>query len=437
MVENILVCGLGVSGDAAARLLVSHGHSVQVVDGGDTPVLQERAEQLRQLGVDVQLRAESASPCGYHLCVLSPGISIHSPWLDRSGAEAVPVVSELELGSRYVKAPMLAITGSNGKSTFAKLCAESLALAGKKVALVGNYGDPLCSVANASSDLDWLVVEVSSFQLEAVETFRPAVAVLLNLFPNHLDRHATMSQYRDLKLRLFANQSDQDRALIFDELGDDTRSWTRFGAMAEADYRISNSVISTPSGDCYDLTGTVFSSGVLGLSAAGVVAAVEACGVDAECVVAAAHGFERLPHRMQPVGTLGGVDFVDDSKATNLAAMAAAVDMQSGPVRLIAGGVLKEKELKSVKELLAKKVAAVYLIGNAMNEMADAWGDSVVCHRCRDLESAVELAWRESKTGDTVLLSPACASFDQFKSYAMRGDVFLECVKILRKEKSG
>lgn len=429
--SRVYICGLGASGEAVARLAVSLGSKVTLVDRSDSPACERMRDSLERLGVDVQTGCSRADPAGHDLCIVSPGIPIDSEWLVSGD---VPVLSTMEYAWRFCETRVIAVTGSNGKSTFVKLCAEALEASGARVAIAGNYGRPLADVVLDDQRYDWIVLEVSSFQLEAVSEFRPDIGVWLNLLPNHLDRHGTMDVYGEMKARLFANQEEGDVAVVGVDLESRVDGAVTFGHIAAADYRVTDGVIRGPK-VCVDLTGTPFENGVLAESAAGVAAVLDACGVPSGCLEEAAKRFRPLPHRLAVVGTVGEVLFIDDSKATNLAALGAAVRSQSAPVRLIAGGVLKEKDLESVKVLLAKHVVAVYLIGEAANELAEAWGEHVTCTNSRVLTQAVSEAWRESTPGDVVLLSPGCASFDQFANFADRGNAFLECVRALKKEK--
>jgi UDP-N-acetylmuramoylalanine--D-glutamate ligase len=263
------------------------------------------------------------------------------------------------------------------------------------------------------------------------------------VYPNHLDRHGDMETYERIKSRLFDRMNDNDTAvvpanakdLVMRVLSGQGHAVT-FGMSPGADYiyrsgrvhcrqqRAGHSLEDEEEDGGVSVQGTLFDNEILGLTAAAAAAAVEACGYGVGHVGAAAKRFCGLPHRMQKVTELSGVSFVDDSKATNLAALCAAVRISGGPVRLIAGGQLKEKNLDSAKELLANRATCVYLIGEATEAMAASWQDSVVCEKCENLAEAVHRAWQDAKDGETVLLSPGCASFDQFLNFEERGDQF-------------
>ena len=437
----VLVLGLGASGEAAAQLLLRQGRRVMVVDAGASPALEQKAQSLRAKGCQVFIGTRSLPETQIEFAVLSPGIPDTDPWVSALRARGVPVISELELGWRACKSRMLAVTGSNGKSTLVKLCCESLQKAGFTAEAGGNYGRPLSALACLEPAPEWVVVEVSSFQLEAVEQFVPEAGVLLNINPNHLDRHGTMECYADMKSRLFKCMDHRHVAVIPENISE----WIR--AAVPAGCRIATFGLSRTSSFYYEaggihgtslvqpvsVAGTIFDNEVMGVTAAACVAALAGAGVLPQCVTAAANDFQCLPHRMQKVAEIDGVSFVNDSKATNLAAMAAGVRMARGPVRLIAGGLLKEKDLNSVKKVLVNKVHGVYIIGKYSLVMAAAWQSELSCVVCADLQEAVNRAWQDAQRGEVILLSPGCASFDQFRSFEDRGEQFLRIVRDIQK----
>ncbi|MBU4199079.1 MAG: UDP-N-acetylmuramoyl-L-alanine--D-glutamate ligase [Verrucomicrobia bacterium] len=434
-----LVLGLAASGEAAARLLLAEGTKVRIVDRADGDVLRRRAAALESLGAEVALGQSNLPPGLFSVCVVSPGIPANSSWVSGMQHRGVPVLSELELGWSRAACRILAISGSNGKSTLVKLCADALTGAGRRVAVAGNYGIPVSQVVMERRDWDWLVVEVSSFQLETVRAFRPDVAVLLNLYPNHLDRHGDMAAYERLKALLFSRMRSEDVGVVPEALAAkiaclaaSPNRWVTFGTSADADMRYhEGNVIDRVRSRSVSLESTAFSNEILGVAGAAAAAAIGACGESLETLGRAARAFRPLPHRMQEVAVRGSIRFVDDSKATNLAAMMAALKMSPGPIRLIAGGLPKHESYEAARSLLAEKVAAVYLIGAAAEIMAAAWQDVVPCRLSQTLENAVRLAWLQSQPGDTVLLSPACASFDQFQSFEDRGNRFAQRVRSL------
>ena len=430
--KSALVIGLGSSGEAAARLLLRQGAKVTLMDDGNAEPLRRRAETMRQAGVFVLTGAGEVPQGDFEVCVLSPGVPFAAPCVVECRRRGIPVLAELELGWRCLSSRMLAVTGSNGKSTLAKFCRDTLRQGGYTAEAGANYGVPLSAMALLDPAPDWVVAEVSSFQLETVERFAPDVAILLNINPNHLDRHATMEEYREMKSRLFRRQGPGCLAVLPDgdvqdirDVVPDSCAVRTFGVTAGADYRYESGWIkSSRLPDPVSIQGSIFDNEVMGGTAAACVAAMEGCVLDPANVSKAAAAFERLPHRMQTVAVIRGISFVNDSKATNLAAMSAGIRMVSGPVRLIAGGLLKESDLDSVKKILVKQVRAVYVIGKYASQIADAWRDVVPCVICTGLKEAVGCAWREASAGETILLSPGCASFDQFRSFEDRGEQF-------------
>ncbi len=437
--DKAVILGGGGSGLAAAALL----HS----EGAQTLVLSEPDCGFSAF----QAHLSSFKP---QVAIVSPGFALTHAWIVELKRCGIPLLPELELGWSRFKGRTVAVTGSNGKSTVVKWLADALTQAGHPAVPCGNYGLPVSEAVMRPDQPDWLVIEVSSFQLETVQHFRPDVGVLLNVLPNHLDRHGNMDTYRNLKLRLFENMTAAGTAVlpfgffqglektreIFPGIGKKTqftpplfpgRGILRtFGTEAGAEYRFANGAVGP-----VDLSGTCFDNEVLGAAAAAVVAAGGACGLSPQALEASARDFEPLPHRMQTVAEINGVRFIDDSKATNLAAMCAAVRMVKGPVHLIAGGRPKETDLSFAKDLLAQQVSRLYLIGEASGVMQSAWGDRVSCLPCGTLEKAVSAAWSQAKPGESVLLSPACTSFDQFRSFAERGEVFVRAVDSLMPDK--
>lgn len=439
--RQAVVLGLGSSGEAAARLLLDRGIRVTVLDAAAGATQETRAAALRAAGAVVRLGAGALPGEPFDLCVVSPGLRADDAWVTVARGRGLRVWGELELGWRACRSRVLAVTGSNGKSTLVKLCRDALVATGFRADIAGNYGPPLCAAARLAEAPDWLVVEVSSFQLETVDAFRPDVGILLNLNPNHLDRHGTLEAYGRLKARLFGAMGAaetaivplQTPAVIREALPAACRKRT-FGVGEDADAAYADGVVRVRGVGDYEVRDTPFGNEVMGITAAAAMAAIHSCGIDLACVAEAAKAFRRLPHRMEPVAVLRGVRFIDDSKATNLAALAAGLAMAGGPVRLIAGGLLKEHDLSAIKKMLVNRVRGVYIIGKSTQEMASAWQDTVPCHVCRDLNEAVHRAWKEAHTGEVVLLSPGCASFDQFLSFEDRGERFKSIVRGLKEE---
>ncbi len=441
--RKALVLGCGRSGAGAARMLSREGAQVVVLDAKRTPELDERAAELGAAGIAVELGATSVPRGDFDVCVVSPGVPDTSAWVSEARARGIRCLSELELGWSRLTCPVIAVTGSNGKSTAVKWLAESLEAAGHTAFIAGNYGTSVCETAMSASGFTHAVLEVSSFQLEIVDQFGPQVGLLLNILPNHLDRHGDMETYMEIKARLFARMGQEQTAVVPEdlarrmcELSGARTHWVTFGAGRTAEYRYDAGRIVHSGDRIADLSGTLFANDILGVTAAGVVAGLRALNVAERFAVDAARRFKPLPHRMQKVAQIKGVTFVNDSKATNLAALEAAVRMAAGRVRLIAGGLAKETDFKRVKEILAERVACVYLIGKSAEGMFSAWSASVPCNLCGTLDKAVQAAWSDAKPDETILLAPGCASFDQFRNYEERGETFVGHIGDLAEEEA-
>lgn len=423
--ERALVLGAGRSGRAAEKMLVSEQTQVKVLEEKNT---------------DSNEFVSVVSELDPQVAVISPGFASDHPWLMELRAREIPLLAALELGWSRFNGKTLAVTGSNGKSSAVKWICDALRCAGFSAEIGGNYGIPACEVVLENPDADWLVLEISSFQLETVDQFRAEGAAILNWLPNHLNRHGTMAEYLRMKTRVFENALQSDACWVPAEWADVIRGMTnsrgqlkQFGS-AEADAVFNRGTVSCQ-GQTVDLSGTYFDNATLGpATGAAVCGLLLDCGVSAVLIEQAAHAFQPLRHRAQKCAEFGGITFVNDSKATNLSALAAAVRMQPGPVRLIAGGRIKEKNLDLVKEILAEKTAALYLIGESASVMQAAWHDVCECHLCQTLEKATAAAWKDAQSGDVILLSPGCASFDQFDSFEQRGDHFMARARWLVEE---
>lgn len=424
--KKALVLGCGRSGRAAAELLISEGSRVTVLTE------EPPAENPGRMPVEVLNRQDELPLSGVQICIVSPGFGINHPWIRKIKARGIPLLSELELGWSRCRGRVVAVTGSNGKSTAVKFICDALTAAGKSAVAAGNYGLPVSAAVMEFADRDWFVLEVSSFQLETVRSFRADLGVLLNIQPDHLDRHGGMEKYLQTKMRLFANRGAEDFCLIPPDLwasaerivGMEIGRWFTFGGPG-ADYSFRSGRISFGAGREAD-----FSASILGNELWGPVVLAAACGVLEHCglsigqIVEAAKRFEPLAHRLERVAELNGVLFVNDSKATNLNALSAAVRSQARPVRLIAGGRAKESDFERVIDTLASGVSKIYLVGESANAMLFAWASRIPCLNCDSLEAVFDMVRKEACPGEVVLLSPGCASFDQFNSFEERGDRF-------------
>ncbi len=435
---NALVLGSGLSGEAAALLLLARGGRVLMIDEGDEAKTATAAARVRQAGGCAVFNVVDLPQETFDVCVASPAFALTHPWVEACRSRGIPLISELELGGCYWQGKILAVTGSKGKSSVVKFCADTFELAGITASPAGNYGIPLCRLALEKPGLAWAVTEVSSFQMEHTPTFSPDIAILLNLQADHLDRHADMAEYKALKLKLFAAMRRGGCALLPFGLDDEGRvpegvaKW-RFGADAGCDWTYADHAVSgvLDGRTCkIEMADTWFDNGILGLAAAAAAAALRFAGLSDQAIERGLKAFQPLSHRVQMIGeSKRGVCFVDDSKATSLAATAAALRIVRKPVRLIAGGLLKETDLESIKELLTQTTKKVYLIGRCSGQMFQAWAATVPCEECGTLEHAVTAAAREAQVGETVLLSPGTASFDQFSGYRERGERFTAQVR--------
>ncbi len=440
--RHALVLGLGSSGESAARLLRSEGARVTVFDEKPDAT---RVRGLEEIGaVLVGDASAQVIPADIDLCVISPGVSLEHRWVAAARARGLAPVPEFELGWSRFRGRVAAVTGSNGKSTAVKWMAELLENAGFRAAPVGNYGVPVCRAVQERVDLDWMVMELSSFQLEAAQRFRADVNILLNLSPNHLDRHSSFDAYANAKSHLFAQVGERDVCLTprawqgrMRAASGGRGAWRCFGLEPGADYSWRAGAVFYGETELVDLRGSPFDNRITGVNAAAVVGGLHASGISLDGADRVARSFATLPNRMELVLESCGVRFINDSKGTTLAAVAAALEMAGRPTHLIAGGLLKESDLNGVKEMLALRAREVYLIGKAAEKMAKAWSDTVSCRVSETLERAMREAWQNARPGDAILLSPGCASFDQFRNYEERGEHFRRMARALAGESVG
>lgn len=419
-VENprVVILGGGRSGNGARLLLERLGISSDLLDN-DAPF---------------------ASNVKYQLAVASPGVPRSHNWFKECEARKIPVISELELGYRFWYGHILAVTGSKGKSSVVKLCQDALTAYGQKAIACGNYGVPLSEVVvNDDGGTRWAIVEASSFQLEGISCFRPDITILLNLQADHLDRHGTIEEYARVKFSIFNRFiARSDLALIHTPAWRLACDWNEESVerlrLADSQRELANDIVAFGAIDKlknFDgeiKQGGYFSSRTLAPALSSLAAALIAAGLNEAELEMAIDAFEPLPHRMQVVAERDGIVFINNSKATSLAALVAALEMANRPSRLIAGGRLKEKDLTSVKFLLPKYTKKVYLIGESFQHFYDAWHDVVPCVICKTIDNAVKMSFHDATEGEAILLAPGCASFDQFKSYEERGECFAKLV---------
>jgi UDP-N-acetylmuramoylalanine--D-glutamate ligase len=376
------------------------------------------AGRLREAGVEVVLGADDPELLdGVDLLVKSPGVPPAAPLAAAARERGVTVWSEVELGFRLLANPILGVTGTNGKTTTSELLGDIFRAAGKDVAVAGNVGRPLTGLDGALGEGAWIVCELSSFQLEDVDTFRPHIAILLNLAPDHLDRHETFEDYRAAKLRIFENQSAEDVAVVPRGFG------TIPGEARRIEFSLEDELLTEPS-----IPGDHNRE-----NAAAATAAARAAGIADDVIAAALSAFAGVPHRLELVREVAGVRFVNDSKATNPDAAERALSAYPPGIRLILGGSRKGIPFaRLAKRAAASGVAQAYLIGDSADEIAEALAaEGVRFTYSRDLPTAVKDAFRDADPGEVVLLSPACASYDQFRDFEERGKRFRELVEAL------
>ncbi len=436
--RTALILGAGLSGLGAARLLTAEGTAVTVADARPEKELAVAAQVLQDLGARTHFGQSHLPWEAFELGVVSPGFAWSSDWVQAAYAICARIVPELELGWSRAPCRVMAVTGSNGKSTAVKWCTETLIRAGLQATPAGNYGVSVCDAVLDHTELDWLVLEVSSFQLETVQEFRADIGLLTNIHPNHLDRHQSLSAYTDLKARLFARTRAEDVCLVPHALLDEIRArsggagrWMSFGSVADARYRFQEGQVLRDGTPIADLRGTHFGTDAMADTASATVGGLDAVGVDPRHAVATARSFESLPYRVQEVAVLNGVRYINDSKSTNLAAIEFALGAVTGPVRLIAGGLAKETDFERLKEVLEDRVESVYLIGNSAEQMFSVWSRAVSCVVCNTLDEAIRQSGNDAQEGEAILFSPGCASFDQFRNYEERGEYFTRRVQDL------
>ncbi len=439
--RQVLVVGAARSGVAAAHLLVRRGASVTLTDR--KPDLPEAAD-LQAAGVRLELGGHTVRSFEIaHLVVMSPGVPLELPEVARARALGIPVIGELELASRWLRGPIVAITGTKGKSTTTTLVGRMLEAAGRRVMVGGNIGYPVSAQVEASTADTVHVIEASSFQLEATDTFRPWIAALLNFSPDHLDRHPDEAAYAAAKTRIFANQQAQDWAVVNADsaqalqMSQQTRAQVVRYAIdntARAEVHAGRGFVwqRTPEGDvpllplaAVHLAGRHMLSNVVAATAISHLA-----GATEASLAQALDGFTGLPHVMEPVGRRGGVRFVNDSKATNIESAARSIESFDKVVAIV-GGKFKGGDFADLAGPLRAHGRAVVAIGEARPLVRAALAGVVPVVEAATLADAVRLAWDLAVPDGVVLLAPACSSFDMFRDYVDRGERFKEEVERL------
>jgi UDP-N-acetylmuramoylalanine--D-glutamate ligase len=446
--KKVLVVGLGKSGLAAALFLRKRGAQVTVSDIRSAEALARDIPALLEEGIMVEAGGHGLLTFRRQdLIVVSPGVPMDTPELVQVQNFGLPVIGELELAARYLRGQIIAITGSNGKTTTTALTGEILKTAGLSTLVGGNIGVPVVALIDESSDEGWNVLEVSSFQLESTLQFRPRIAVILNITPDHLDRHGSLEKYIHAKEKIFAAQTSKDYLILN---ADNARAkeaaaraqsqvyWFSLedtveqGAWVESGhvvYRASkHAAVESilPLGEI-PLKGDHNVENVLAATCAARLA-----GVSAKIIREAIRQFRAVEHRLEFVAKVAGVDYYNDSKATNVDATAKAIAAFSKGIHLILGGKDKNSDYTELNPLLRERVRAVYTIGSAAAKIESQLRGVVSIHSAETLDKAVLAAAAAANPGEVVLLAPACSSFDQFENYEQRGRIFKELVNGLK-----
>ena len=441
--KRILIIGLGKTGIAAVRFLARRGAEIVVTDEKPLSLLKDAFDELADVLPHFKFRAGGlAIGSDIDLVVPSPGVAPLHEILSEAVNRGIPVMSELELACRFLRRPMIAITGTNGKTTTTTLIGEILEGAGKKVFVGGNIGRPLIGYVDGKQEEEYVVIEVSSFQLQWISRFRPDIAVLLNVTRDHVNYHGTFADYLCIKERIFENQTGEDLAILnaddpFTEvlskkLAADIQCFSSFRKVRHGMFLDQETLIyrREPEG-----TEEVYPRAMIRIpgihNIENVMAAVMAsreAGCSREAVIKAVEGFKGIAHRIEFAGEKGGVAFYDDSKATNVGAVMRALETFSRPVILLMGGRDKEGDFENLATPVRQRVKRLVLFGEARAKIDGLIGGLVKTDQAATLGDAMELARHHASAGDVVLLSPGCASFDEFTDYKARGDFFKKWV---------
>ena len=440
--QKVLVVGLGATGVATAQFLQDRGARVTVSEARDEAAVLPALSALSGRGITVETGGHRLETfLAADLIVVSPGVSLDVPPLRAAAEKGREIISEIELAFRHIRTPLIAVTGTNGKTTTVKLMAEIFRGAGKNIFLGGNVGTPLIEYVLHGHAAEFIIAEISSFQLEGIRTFRPFISVLLNLQQDHLDRYSSYGEYIAAKARLFFNQRESDYALLnaddadVQKLSPSVRAtMLSFSARRPVPagiyyrdrqfcYRVGDQQ-ETFAADRLQLKGTHNLHNVMA-----AVAVSRLCGCGGESVQRTIDHFKTLHHRLEFVLEHKRIRFYNDSKATNVGSVVSALESMPAPLILIAGGKDKGGDYDPLIPLLREKVKALVLIGEAREKMREVLKDATTVILADSLEDAFRSSVREASAGDTVLLSPACSSFDMFANYEQRGEAFSTLVQ--------
>ena len=434
--KNILIVGLGVTGVATARFLINRGAFVTVADRKKEQELGSEELLIRDLGIKMELGAHRIETFeNADLIVISPGVPHTIEPVIKAKEQGIPVIGEIELASRFIAEPIIAVTGTNGKTTTTTLLCKMLEDSGLKVFVGGNIGTPLIAYADKREKAEIVVIEVSSFQLDTIDTFRANVAVLLNITEDHMNRYSDLNAYAKSKARIFENQRYDDTAVlngsdpVVCSLSKDILSKkVFFSSKKEKGVTISDESIISQKNISRLLADFKLPGKHNMENAAAASLAALAAGGTLEGVQSALKKFKGLSHRLEHINTLNGIDFFNDSKATNVDSVAKALESFERPIVLIIGGRNKGSKFYALRDLIDKHVKKLILIGEAKEDIMTELGNIKPVEAAATMDDAVFKAYHAAKPGDIVLLSPACASFDMYNNYAQRGEDFCKAV---------
>jgi len=444
--QRIIVVGLAKTGFAAAQLLLKVGADVVVADINiDKPDVQENAKKLQQMGATIELGPHTHQTFMHSdLIVVSPGVPHTIAPIAEGKQNNIPVIGETELAYQLIDIPIIAITGTNGKTTTTELTGDMLKNSGKKVFVGGNIGTPFSDLFLSGQTYDIAVLEISSFQLDTIDKFCPEVAVLLNITEDHLNRYADMTQYVESKFNIFINQQSNHKSILN---GQDPYCTDNYSTINSEIYWLDcddpkwkdrtincqQNIIKTPFQTRFDISKSPLIGHHNRQNVASAILASQFMGGTVEGIQTSINSFKGLPHRLEYVDTINGVSFYNDSKATNVDAAVKALKCFDTPVHLILGGLDKGGDYSRLVPMIMNTVCECILIGQARPIIEKTLKSSkdishIPIHHSKTLEDAVNHSFSKAKSGDTILLSPACASFDMFDSYNHRGDLFKQAV---------
>lgn len=442
--KKIVIIGMGRTGIATARFLGKQGAKVIVTD--EQPI-DKWGKEFEQIATEKWLEIGDYNTrilTGACIVVPSPGVPPGNDLLVEALKRNIPVISEIEIAYRFLKVPLIAVTGTNGKTTTTTLLGEILKYSGKKTFVGGNIGNPLIEYVEGSQKEDFIVAEISSFQLQWIEKFRPFIALLLNITCDHINYHGSFAEYRRIKTRVFANQTKADSAILNAAdpeqegleriMNAQVIKFSSKRALQKGIFIKNNNIIIRMPG----MNEEQYPLSIINLpglhNAENVMAAIMAarlCGCSQEDIIAAVTAFRGLPHRIEFAGEKNSIKFYDDSKGTNVGSVVRALETFARPVILLLGGRDKDGDFETLKPLLVAKAKKIILFGEARDRIASLIGKDMPALKKAKLREAIESAYKNAQPGDIILLSPGCASFDEFANYKERGNFFKDVVENL------